>query len=44
MFFVFPVDGDMLNIFVPHLWRQVLHLKIKEADLLKLSTKAGILK
>ena len=34
------MDGDTLNIFVPHLWRQVLHLQIKEADLFKLSTRA----
>ena len=38
------VDGDTLNIFVPHLWRQALHLQIKEADLLKLPTKSEILK
>ena len=37
------MDGDTLNIFIPHLWRQAVHLQIKEADLLKLPTKAAIL-
>jgi hypothetical protein len=37
-------DGGTLNIFVPHLWRQVLHLRIKESDLLKLPVKSEIFK
>jgi hypothetical protein len=37
------MDGDTLNIFIPHLWRQAVHVRIKEADLLKLPTKAEIL-
>ena len=37
------IDGDMVNIFVPHRWQQVLHLKIKEADLLCLPTKGDML-
>jgi hypothetical protein len=37
------MDGDTLNIFVPHLWRQAVHLQIKESDLLKLPMKSEIL-
>jgi photosystem II stability/assembly factor-like uncharacterized protein len=37
------MDGDTLNVFIPHLWRQAVHLQIKEADLLKLPTKSDIL-
>ena len=36
--------GDVLNIFVSHLWRQAVHLQIKEADLLKLPAKSEMLK
>ena len=36
------MDGDTLNIFIPHLWRQAVHVRIKEADLLKLPTRAEI--
>ena len=37
-------DGDTLNIFFSHLWRQAVHLQIKETDLFKLPTKSEILK
>ncbi|MCL2664889.1 MAG: glycoside hydrolase [Defluviitaleaceae bacterium] len=33
------VDGNVVNIYVPHRWHQVLHLQIKEEDLLKLPKK-----
>lgn len=36
------LDGTMVNLFVPHLWHQVLHLQIEENDLLGLSTAAKI--
>ena len=29
---MFP-DNGVLNLFVPHRWQQVLHLKINETDL-----------
>lgn len=32
---VFPV-GDVLHLFVPHRWRQVLHLTLRESDLARL--------
>jgi Neuraminidase (sialidase) len=35
---VLAEDGT-LNIFLPHLWRQVLQVRMQEADLGKLSTK-----
>ncbi|MCL2741874.1 MAG: glycoside hydrolase [Oscillospiraceae bacterium] len=38
------MDGDTLNVFVPHLWRQALHLRIKESDLLRLPTRAEIIR
>ena len=34
---VFPV-GDVLHLFVPHRWRQVLHLTLRESDLARLPT------
>jgi len=37
------VDGDTLNIFVPHRWQQALHLKIKEKDLRGLPTRKQLL-
>ncbi len=36
-------NGD-LHIFVPHLWRQVLQLTLRETDLQKLPTRADIAK
>jgi len=36
------MDGDTLNIFVPHLWRQAVHLQIKEADLFRLPKKSEL--
>ena len=33
------IDSGVLNLFVPHLWRQVLHLQIKEKDLYNLPKK-----
>ena len=35
---VFPV-GDVLHLFVPHRWRQVLHLTLPEAALSQLPTR-----
>jgi len=35
---VFPV-GDVLHLFVPHRWRQVLHLTLPEAALSRLPTR-----
>ena len=35
---VFPV-GDVLHLFVPHRWRQVLHLTLHEAALNQLPTR-----
>jgi len=32
------LDGDVLNIFVPHRWQRVLHLQLREADLGALPT------
>ena len=32
------LDGTTLNLIVPHLWHQVLHLRIEEDDLTNLST------
>jgi hypothetical protein len=32
-------DDGMLNIFLPHLWRQLLQVRISEADLTKLPTR-----
>jgi len=32
----FWVDHGILNIFIPHRWQQVLHLQIKENDLLNI--------
>ena len=36
------VDGGILNIYVPHRWRQVLHLQIKEDELFKLPLKSEL--
>jgi Neuraminidase (sialidase) len=36
------VDGDVLNIFLPHRWEEALHLQIKEADLFNLPKKADL--
>ena len=36
------LDGATVNLFVPHLWHQVLHLRIEENDLRGLSTSAEI--
>jgi hypothetical protein len=33
------VDNGMVNIFLSHRWQRVVHLQIKESDLLKLPTK-----
>lgn len=33
------VDDNRLHLFVPHRWRQVLHLTLDEADLEKLPTQ-----
>lgn len=33
------VDGDMLNIFMPHRWHRALHLQISERELRQLPTK-----
>lgn len=35
-------DHGIVNIFIPHLWRQVLQIRIPERDLLKLPTKADL--
>ena len=35
------VDGQ-LHIFVPHLWRQVLHVRMKESDLERLPRAAEV--
>jgi len=37
------LDGKTVNLFVPHLWHQVLHLQIEEGDLIDLSDEATIL-
>jgi len=37
------VDGDTLNIFLSHLWRQAVHLQIKERDLFKLPNRSEII-
>lgn len=37
------LDGKTVNLFVPHLWHQVLHLQIEESDLIDLSDEATIL-
>ncbi|WP_164821745.1 sialidase family protein [Paenibacillus koleovorans] len=36
------LDGDLLNLFVPHRWQQVLHLTIRESDLRRLPTRAEL--
>jgi hypothetical protein len=33
-------DGDTLHLFVPHRWRQVLHLQLTESDIAAFPTKA----
>lgn len=35
-------DDGMLNIFLPHLWRQVLHVRMSESDLTRLPTKRDL--
>lgn len=35
-------DKGQLHIFIPHLWRQVLHVRMSERDLLKLPTKRDL--
>ena len=35
-------DGDEVHLFVPHRWRQVLHLHFKESDLGKLPTEGEL--
>lgn len=35
-------DRGQLHIFIPHLWRQVLHVRMSERDLLKLPTKRDL--
>jgi Neuraminidase (sialidase) len=35
-------DDGMLNIFLPHLWRQILQVRMKETDLSKLPTKKDL--
>lgn len=35
-------DNGTLNIFLPHLWRQVLQVRMREADLSKLPTKRDL--
>ena len=35
-------DGEDIHLFVPHRWRQVLHLQFKESDLKKLLSKAEL--
>jgi len=37
------MDGDTLNIFLSHRWRQALHLKIKESELYSLPKKINLL-
>ena len=36
------IDGDTLNIWVPHRWRQVVHLQIKEKDLFNLPKRSDL--
>jgi hypothetical protein len=36
------LDGATVNLFVPHLWHQVLHLRIQEEELKKLATSADL--
>ena len=36
------IDGDTLNLFVPHRWQQVVHLKIKEKELFSLPKKSDL--
>ena len=31
-------DDGVLNIFVPHRWQQVLHLRVRERDLASMPT------
>jgi hypothetical protein len=35
-------DDGMLNIFLPHLWRQVLQVRMRESDLTRLPTKRNL--
>lgn len=35
-------EGDVLHLFVPHRWRQVLHLWLKAEDLVNLPTEAAL--
>ncbi len=35
-------DAGNLHIFIPHLWRQVLEVRMKEQDLLRLPTRAEL--
>ena len=35
-------DQGQLHIFIPHLWRQVLHVRMSEKDVLKLPTKRDL--
>ena len=35
-------DGDELQLFVPHRWRQVLHLRFKESDIDKFPTRISV--
>lgn len=37
------VDGDVVNLFIPHRWERVLHLQMKEQDLATLPTRRGLL-
>jgi hypothetical protein len=35
-------DGDTLNLFVPHRWRQVLHLQFQESEITAFPTNAEL--
>jgi len=37
------VDDGALNVFAPHVWREALHLRIKEADLVRIPTAPDII-
>ena len=36
------VDGDVLNLFLPHRWHHAIHLQMQEADLAALPTRADL--
>jgi hypothetical protein len=36
------VDGDVLNLFVPHRWQRALHLRIRESDLQSLPLRGEL--